>query len=191
MKLAFMTEINKIEDVKLKKAAKAMTKDAPEYFWHIAASSTGKYHPKCDLGEGGLIRHSIMVSTVCDDLIAAEIFCRDTQVIRDTAKIAALFHDVIKQGPVDENGNHSSHTEFLHPKYAEEFVKSHLEDAKVDDLKISMICQAISTHMGKWCVGYNRKDRLSKPRTDFEKLIHTADYIASRKYIVGLENWTF
>ena len=30
----------------------------PDYWYHEAASSTGKYHPDYALGEGGLLRHS-------------------------------------------------------------------------------------------------------------------------------------
>ena len=189
-KKMFMDKVNEITDTKLLKAAKQIVKDIPEYFWTVPASSSGKYHPECDLGDGGLVRHSIMVATCAEDLVVSEMFVRDCEVNRDIAKFAALFHDCIKSGFVDENGNYSSHTKFEHPRFASDFVREHLEAAKIDPLKIEMICGAIYTHMGKWCTDkYGNAKALSKPRTDFEKLIHIADYMASRKYIGGLKEW--
>lgn len=188
-KKMFTNEVNKIQNVKLKRAAKAMIKDAPEYFWTIPASSSGKYHPACDLGEGGLVRHSIMVSVVAEDLIDSEIFCKDTLSIRDAVRVATLFHDVIKSGPVNEDGTYSNNTVFEHPNYGAEFIKQHLVNAKVDDLTIDIIYNGVRSHMGKWNTSKYSKTVLDKPLSSFEKLIHTADYIASRKYIAGLEAW--
>lgn len=189
-KKMFVTEVLKIKDVKLLKAAKAMVKDIPEYFWIIPASSSGKYHPNCDLGDGGLVRHSIMVAKCAEDFVISEMFVRDCEINQDIAKVAALFHDCMKNGPINEDGTYSKHTMFEHPRFASDFVRTHLEAAKVDNLQIEMICGAIYTHMGKWCTDkYGDAKALSKPRTDFEKLIHIADYVASRKYISGLEEW--
>lgn len=189
-KKKFNEEINEITDAKLKKAAKQILKDIPEYFWKEPASSSGKYHPACDLGEGGTARHSIMVCTVAIDLVVSEMFVRDTPANRDITRVAALFHDCIKHGFVNEDGSYSKHTEFEHPRFASDFIRERLENAKVDELKIDMICSAVYTHMGKWCTDrYGKAVALSKPRTDFEKMIHIADYVASRKYILGLEEW--
>lgn len=188
-KKMFMDEVNKIKDVKLLKVAKRLVKDIPDYFWTVPASSSGKYHPACDLGEGGLVRHSIMVATCAEDLVISEMFVRDTESNRDIARFAALFHDCMKHGPVAEDGTYSNYTVFEHPRFASDFVKEYLEAGKIDSLKSEMICEAIYTHMGKWCTDkYNNSPALSKPRTDFEKLIHIADYMASRKYIGGIWN---
>ena len=163
MKMQFMDEIDKIENDKLKKVAKKMAKDLPDYFWHVAASSSGKYHPACDLGDGGLVRHSIMVCTCAMDLVTCEMFVRDNSANRDIARVAALFHDGIKHGPVAEDGTYSSHTMFEHPRFAADFVREHLVEAKIDDLTIEMICDAIYTHMGKWCTDkYGNAKALSK-----------------------------
>ena len=43
--------------------------------------------------------------------------------------------------------------------------------------------------MGRWNTSKYSKEILSTPQTNFQKLIHTADFIASRKYIGGLEEW--
>ena len=40
----------------------------------------------------------------------------------------------------------------------------------------------IRSHMGKWNFEYKtKKEIMPKPVTDFQKIIHAADYIASRK----------
>ena len=185
MKTQFKDEIDKICDEKLRTAALDALEDVPNYFWKVPASSSGKYHPKCDLGDGGLVRHSIMVSRVAVDLLTAEIFLRDTDYNRDLVRITALFHDIMKQG----TGN-TGHTVFNHPILASDFLKEYLEDADVDKCSIEMICSGLSTHMGKWTTSSCMPDIvLDAPKTDFEKLIHTADYVASRKYIGGLEIW--
>lgn len=189
MKKQFMSEIELIENDKLKKVAKKMAKDLPDYFWTLPSSSSGKYHPQCDLGDGGNVRHSIMVCRCAIDLVVSEMFVRDTVANRDITRIATLFHDGLKYGKVAEDGTVSSHTVFEHPILAADFVRDHLVEAKIDDLTTNMICDAIRTHMGKWCVSKYSKVAMSKPRTDFEKMIHIADYMASRKYIGGLDEW--
>lgn len=187
----FINEVNKINDENLRNVALEMTEEIPSYFWTIPASSSGKYHPDCDLGEGGLVRHSLMVAKCADDLITSEMFLRDLDINRDIAKIAALFHDSIKNGLINEDETYSNHTEFEHPRFASNFVKDFLTNHGVNELIVEMISGAIYTHMGKWCTdSYGNRKALSKPRTDFEKLIHLADYMASRKYIKGLEEWS-
>ena len=189
-KEAFKAEILKIQNFKLQTVAISIMDKLPDYFWTAPASSSGKYHPKCDLGEGGLVRHSIMVATCADDLVTCEMFVRDNEVNRDIARFAALFHDSWKNGKKKEDGTYEDHTVFEHPRIASNFIRKNLEEAFIDSLKIEMICDAIYSHMGKWCTDkYGDAKALSKPRTDFEKLIHLADYMASRKYIAGLEEW--
>lgn len=188
----FLNEVNKIKSSKLKKAAKEMVKDAPEYFWHVAASSSGKYHPQCDLGEGGLVRHSIMVAIAAVDFVSSEIFVEDTESNRDMAIVAGLFHDVIKHGKVNKDGSYSNNTVFSHPILSSEFVKQHLEDAKVNEEEIKIITGAILSHMGKWNTSkYEPGVTLNVPSTAFQKLIHSADYMASRKYVGGLDDWGY
>ena len=50
-------ELNYIKDANIKLFASKVVEILPSYFFTIAASSTGKYHPQYALGEGGLLRH--------------------------------------------------------------------------------------------------------------------------------------
>ena len=181
---SFHNQIEKIKNEKWKLGCKELAKLLPPYFWVVAASSSGKYHPKCDLGNGGLVRHSIMVATCAVDLVEAEIFVEDNDINKDMALIAGLFHDCLKQGVTC-----SGHTVFEHPILAADFMKEKLKDY-IEEPYLSVICSSVRTHMGKWTTSAYAPDLiLDKPSTAFQKLVHTADYIAARKYIAGLEEW--
>lgn len=49
----FEEELNLIKDVNLRLLTERMLLNVPEYFYAIAASSSGKYHPQYALGVGG------------------------------------------------------------------------------------------------------------------------------------------
>lgn len=183
MKEDFKKEIEKIKDEKLRKAALDIIPEIPSYFWTEAASSSGKYHPKISLGEGGLARHSLMVCKIAQDFIESEIFLPKSDDVYDWAIIASLFHDSMKRG------KYSKHTVFEHPLLAAKFVQLILNENGVDHSVINIICNAIASHMGKWNTASYSKVVLPTPNTNFERLIHAADYMASRKYIGGLEEW--
>lgn len=56
--------INTIENEDLKELANELIKTIPDYWYHVGASSTGKYHPAYALGEGGLMRHTIALCKI-------------------------------------------------------------------------------------------------------------------------------
>ena len=51
-----------------------MIKTIPEYWYHVGASSTGKYHPEYSLGEGGLMRHTVALVRILNYMLEARIF---------------------------------------------------------------------------------------------------------------------
>ena len=54
----FKTEIGYIKNLEYVEDFKILIGLLPDYFFRVAASSTGKYHPAFSLGEGGLLRHT-------------------------------------------------------------------------------------------------------------------------------------
>lgn len=181
---SFNEMVEQITNETWKAGCKAMITKLPNYFWVVAASSSGKYHPTCDLGAGGLVRHSVMVATTALDLVTAEIFVEDNVINKDMALIAGLFHDCLKQG-TDCNG----HTVFNHPILAADFMAEELKNY-IEEPYLSIITGAVRTHMGKWTTSkYDPDIMLEKPSTAFQKLVHTADLMASKKYIAGLDAW--
>lgn len=176
----FINEIGDIKDSNLKVFATELIASAPDYFFIVPASSSGKYHPPFDLGEGGLVRHTRCVAFIAKSV--AESYCyndRDT----DMLIVAALAHDIQKQGSGD-----SKHTVWEHPELAMKYVWDIYESNKFDIPKgdIEKIANAVHSHMGKW--GNNPSflkgnKPLPMPKTEFEMALQVSDYIASRKEI--------
>jgi len=182
-KTIFNKELSLITNEEYRDFISMCLDNAPDYFWTIPASSSGKYHPSADLGEGGLVRHTKACVQVGLDLLKCEQFIYDNDDNRDIVIGALLLHDCIKNG-----FGYSEHTDFLHPQYAYEFITGTLnnEDSLSDFtaylIRLTRMC--VKTHMGKWNTSKYSNDVLPTPSNDFQKIIHLADYIASRKYIV-------
>lgn len=182
---SFKAEIDKIHNDKWREGCQKLAEVLPNYFWVVPASSSGKFHPTCSLGPGGLLRHSIMVSVIGADLLENETFIEKTELNEDKVRVACLFHDCMKQGRDGCEG----HTVFEHPILAAEFMEEHLKDY-IDEENLQEILGAVRTHMGKWTTSKYSSKTLEKPTTMFQKLVHNADYVASRKFIGGLTEWS-
>ena len=63
-----------IENDDLRILAGEMIKTIPEYWYHVRASSTGKYPPEYSLGEGGLMRHTVALVRILNCMLEARIF---------------------------------------------------------------------------------------------------------------------
>lgn len=179
----FANELNDIKDAKLQAFAVKLLTNAPDYFFTVPASSSGKYHPYFAREVGGLVKHTrcVIFYAECN----AESFNFDSH-IKDLAIIAALAHDIKKQG----NNNTGSHTVWEHPELAYNYVlemqktNSHL--ISVEDATI--IANAILCHMGKWQhdAQFTRgKKAFPLPTTLFDYAIQSADYMASRVELTG------
>ena len=49
--------------------------------------------------------------------------------------------------------------------------------------EIEVIATTIESHMGEWCIDKRSGQTLPKPQNKYQKLVHLADYLASRKDI--------
>jgi len=181
--------IDKIMTPELKIFATLLSAYIPEYFFHVAASSTGKYHPVGDLGEGGLVRHTESVCEMLINLTAPEsvknMLAQGTekpvQYIIDCMYVACLFHDSLKSGWQDDY-EQNKHTKHEHPLYAAGMVsgmRNFLPDETLD-----FIAGCIASHMGEWNKNKYSTYVLPKPSTIYQTFVHMADYIASRENIV-------
>lgn len=170
----FKNEIDWISTPERREYAKVLIENAPDYFFSVPASSSGKYHPPFDLGNGGLIRHTRCVAYFAKALCVAQMEDIDTT---DMAIISAIAHDIQKQGD-----GRVSHTVTEHPilaaKYMQE-MRAHVPNAFTDEQFDDML-SAVRAHMGQW----GGKDGLPVPKTHFDFIVHDADYIASRKEIL-------
>ena len=180
----FINEIGDIKDADLKAFATELIANADDYFFVVPASSSGKYHPPFDLGDGGLVRHTRLVAYMARSL--AESYCF-SDYDTDCLIVAALAHDIKKQG----DGN-TGHTVWDHPILAMHYIQEIYGKTSfnVPADTIAKICNAVSSHMGKWgneprfCKG---NTPLPMPVTEFEKALQAADYVASRKEITDFK----
>lgn len=181
----FINEINDISDSKLREFTVRMLLDARNYFYSVPASTSGKYHPQFALGEGGLVRHTRCVAFFAK--ANAESFNFDTHDT-DLLIIAALAHDIMKQGDRDSD-RVSRHTVHEHPQYGHDFIIK--EQTKYPQLisveDADKIAKAVLSHMGKWAhyaEFIKNKTQYPLPSNLFENALQSADYVASRPQIL-------
>lgn len=175
----FKKELELIEDDEIRGLIETCLRLAPGYFFSIPASSTGKYHPKYALGEGGLVRHTKAAVKIANDLLNLEQYnhLNKTQIIS-----ALILHDIVKKGRIESN-----HTVFEHPKLAAEFLMEVYLDSEISSMKVARnvdeICKLIKSHMGQWNTNKHSDSSLPKPTGEGEQFVHLCDYLASRKYL--------
>lgn len=196
----FAEEISYIQDPIIRSFVCQCLTKVPEYFFHIPASSSGKYHPSYALGEGGLVRHTKAAVKIYQDFAGCDAplwYNKDYSVeylnafrFNDAAIAALILHDTFKWGVIDtdepfpENG----HTVHEHPVFAAKFVTDQYE-AVMDQLDkdtvvtLASIAQAIASHMGKWTVSKYSTTILPAPQDWLGRIVHMCDLLASRKHI--------
>lgn len=150
----------------------------PPYIFQIPASSTGKYHPASDAGEGGLKRHLISVTKTLDYLtqpaFSKSIFSSDEI---DLMKVACFMHDGLKNGWVQEK-----YTRFDHPLLMANAIRGC--NTILAPNMIEFIAHCIESHMGEWNTSqYNPNIVLPLPSDRNQYFVHLADYLASRSDI--------
>lgn len=147
----------------------------PAYFWTVAASTTGEYHPLSSVGKGGLVNHTKSAVTIARAMFTINRF---TTLEQDQIIAALLLHDCAKTGLP---GYQSKYTVHEHPM----LVRILLKDAVLPtELQVvEPIFDLIESHMGQWSSS-NRSDIvLPEPETELQKYVHLCDYLSSRRYL--------
>lgn len=176
----FKKELLTIEDESIRKFTETALNNLPQYFFEVAASSTGKYHPTYALGNGGLVRHTKAAVRFANHLLALEQNKNIFDITDRSCIISALIlHDGWKHGDKD-----NPYTIHEHPIVCATWVLNAecLDDIVNDGIR-NVIAQAVATHMGEWVTSKRSNVVLPKPTTDIQKFVHTCDYLASRKDI--------
>lgn len=189
-KYDFKAELSTINSEVLRNFAEWSLEQLPDYFYHVAASSTGKYHPAYTQGEGGLIRHTQAAVKIANELFNCHTIQDFNEEEQDIIRVALLIHDGVKHGT-----DGSAHTTSLHPlevvKYLNDKYYEVDEETLTDEVIEVMeeglwdkISDCIKSHMGEWNTDYKTKEEiLPKPETEMQKFTHLCDYLASRKII--------
>jgi len=175
----FEKELGYIKDNNIRKFTEEVIKILPDYFFIIASSSTGKYHPKFALGEGGLLRHTKAAVQIGMDLLQQEMFQKYTDNEKDIIIASLIPHDGVKHGVVQQQYSVAEH-----PKLIVEYIKKHKEICEIlNSTILEKILDCIHSHMGMYNTDYRtKKEILPKPKTKLENFVHLCDYLSSRKY---------
>lgn len=146
-------------------------RDAPDYLERIPASSTGKYHHRTSLGEGGLVRHILRACHFATYFMTANDISPE-DIRGDVILSALILHDIGKKAKYDNYFDYPKH-----PMVAVEMVSvyKHLLPEKV----FVAIKNAILFHMGR----YSDK-AFKKPMTAYtlvELIVYNSDYLSAKK----------
>lgn len=185
-KNVFKDELLCLKNVKIREYFEKAVELLPDYFFEVAASSTGKYHPDYATGEGGLVRHTKAFFAILFELLKLE-FIPFGEDEKDIMLGAALVHDGWKHG-----AEKSAYTVADHPLVATDML-SRAESLRglLTEEQEKLCYGVIAAHMGQWNSDYkSKKEILPKPTTWQEFMVHVADYLASRKYLdFKFEKW--
>ena len=190
---AFKGSFQLINNLQVRKFAQWITRNAPDYFFEIPASSTGKYHPKYSLKDGGLVLHTLSTIIFANHLFPLYNF---NQLEQDLIIASLIMHDMAKNGIEIENGKvvqESNYTVAKHPiaicEYVEYLYKT--SDEVDDDIIFifkegywDIIKGNIQSHMGQWNKDRSGKEILPLPATREQFFVHQCDYLASRKNVL-------
>ena len=172
--------LDTFENQDIKDFAIMLLDNLPEYIWTVPASSTGKYHPEYSLGDGGLMRHQMAVVRFLNFFFELEQYnSKLTSREMDLMRVAGLVHDGMKSGS-QEQFSTNKYTKFDHPIQMATVIRSY--DGKYLSYdEIELVANAISKHMGAWNTDKKSPIVLPKPDEKFSRMLHVADYLASRK----------
>lgn len=130
MNNAFDEILNTFETDNIKRFAELCIETIPEYFWHVPASSTLRYHNAIYCTEGGLARHTVALCKIMNHILSLDWFkhkYHDPEE-RDCLRLAGLMHDTRKSGS-QEDYQKSKWTKFDHPIQAAKVVyKTYMEN---------------------------------------------------------------
>lgn len=153
----------------------------PEYFFHIPASSSGKYHPQYALGEAGLVRHTKVAVHWANILLGLKQY-QEQDINRDIIISALILHDGFKS-----DINNIGKTLTNHPQLCADILDEAWTNMKefinYQKLPKHRIIECICSHMGQWNTDKDDSSvNLPFPETDEEKFVHLCDYLASRRF---------
>lgn len=175
----FEKELKYIKNESFKNDAMYLIDSLPDYFYEVAAASTGKYHPKYAQGEGGLVRHTKAATKIAYELLQdPAIGNKYTDDEKDLMIISLILHDGLKLGK-----EQSKYTKFDHPLLVGEFIKENKANLNFSDEEIDFLKDAIASHMGPWTKDYDGNEVLPYPKTKYQNFVHMCDYLSSKKFL--------
>lgn len=174
----FASQLRLINKTPLRNLVEKSLEAAPDYFYTMPASTTGKYHPAYSLGDGGLVRHTKAAVKIADCLLSLEMY-KALAEQKDLIVSALILHDSVKKG---KDG--TQWTTIEHPLDGADLFIETAKAANYEDMaEVEAIAGMIRSHMGQWNTDRSGREVLPKPSTHAQKFVHQCDYLASRKFI--------
>lgn len=155
----------------------------PDHFWKATASTTGKYHPSFSVGEGGLMRHTMLNMYWVTRW--ANFFDASPSDLA-TAVCAAALHDTYKGGYTPD----WTTTVPDHPFIAAHEIRKYADlEAGTDGMRDRWyeVADAVYTHMGRFTAEpRNPKNGVFDPihlenMSVAGKMLALSDYAAAQK----------
>lgn len=180
---ALVEELAVIASPGFREMAGWFVKNAPDYFFTVPASSTGKYHPSYALGEGGLLRHTKAAFRIANMLLTTRTFGKQyTSGQKDIILISILIHDMLKHGIVKSKYTTKEHPLLVRRHFEGLIEQQGFSEATpfwINEHQRESLWGLVESHMGEW----NRHDEgtMPLPTTEPQKFVHLCDYLASRK----------
>ena len=165
----------------------------PDYFWTSPASSSGKYHPRHELGVGGLVRHTCMVASYFSRLIQSHAL---DQIWIDVGLAACILHDVRKFGLTLNAEGFPSDRDYAKDhgvRWFHDLLDSDIFSGYDANANIHHVLDAIRFHMGRW--GSVPSEVLEGSAAYWPALkamcdvVHAADMVASHRLDEQEENF--
>ena len=144
------------------------------WFWESGASASGKFHPSFTKGKGGLVKHTRAACMILEELLRLNTYAYMSEEYKDYARVALILHDTCKYGTSDME-NHDCYRD--HGRLAADNVAEAWEEYFNFPCS-EFLHHAITSHMGQWV-----EDKEDKPFTTIDRVVHLADYIASRSFL--------
>ena len=188
----FMLILKSIRDTGLRNfACDFFAQEVPNYFWTMPASATGKHHPAFANGEGGLVRHTIIV---CDMAKALSTRGNYRSVDADSLLCACLMHDTFKFGELSDTPTASATVG--HASVAADriyhFYQNWPGHNGVLNQEIYDICYAVAMHMGQWSgftsLAMGNGDSGSA-RQKLAEILQISDLLSSQKFLDNLADF--
>lgn len=180
----FKEVIQSIENDDIREFAETIKECIPNYFYEVPASSSMKYHPSyaCTVPLG-LYKHTLAVVKFINYFFEIESLAEKwTSRERDLMRVAGMMHDVYKSG-TQADYDKNPYTKHEHPIIASNAIMKYKGCGIIPDSEIETIAETIEAHMGAFNISSRSDIILPKPKNKYQKLVHWADYLASRKDI--------
>lgn len=175
----FKKELSYIKNVKMLDNAKKLINLLPDYFFKVAASSTGKYHPSFAQGDGGLVRHTKAAVRLAYELLINQFIGKSfTDDEKDLILIALIMHDGCKHGLIE-----TKYTVADHPLIVARLIRENKDKLTLSEDELELLCSMIETHMGEFNKDYKGNTLMPLPHNRYQNFVHMCDYLASKKFL--------